>query len=231
MGYAGKLEEKIIAQKLRKQGLSYGQILKKIKVSKDTLSRWCRDISLTEEQKQKLMKNKIYGQKKGSIIAAENKIKRRIREIERINKNASKEIGKLKGREDFLLGIALYAGEGIKSEGQGGFSNSNPYLIKFMMSWFRKYCKFPEKKYRGAIWLHEGLNKNKAILYWSKITKIPQNQFFKTYITKNKIDSKKISKNIHLFGVFSIRFSDTLVQRRILGWISAVFNDKIPIVP
>lgn len=42
MGYFGKLEEKFLAQKLRKQGLSYKEILQQISVSKDTISRWCK---------------------------------------------------------------------------------------------------------------------------------------------------------------------------------------------
>ena len=70
MGYYGKLEEKIQAQKLRKRGWSYKQILTKVFVSKDTLSKWCRDIVLTDNQKQNLIKRRQYGQRKGSLIAA-----------------------------------------------------------------------------------------------------------------------------------------------------------------
>jgi len=42
MSYAGKLEEKNKAIALRKKGYSYSEILKKVDVSKDTISRWCR---------------------------------------------------------------------------------------------------------------------------------------------------------------------------------------------
>lgn len=59
------------------------------------------------------------------------------------------------------------------------------------------------------------------------MTGIPKNQFHKTYISKNKIDSKKVRKNIHKYGVFSIRISDSYKQRKILGWISALLSDKI----
>jgi hypothetical protein len=40
MGYSGKLYEKLLAQKLRKEGLSYGEITAQVYVSKGTLSRW-----------------------------------------------------------------------------------------------------------------------------------------------------------------------------------------------
>lgn len=227
MGYVGKLDEKIKAQSLRKTGLSYGAIMQQIHVSKDTISRWCRDIELTQDQKRKLLENKMFGQKKGSIVAADNKRQARIIRTQTIYKEAKKEIGNLSKRDRFIAGITLYAGEGDKGDGHGGFANSDPKLIKFMMSWFIEFCEIPLSRFRGAIWIHEGLDADKAKKYWSELTGIPQNQFFKTYIAENKIDSKKVRKNIHQYGVFAIKFSVSDKQRRIMGWISALMDDRI----
>lgn len=226
MGYTGKLNLKLKAQALRHQGLSYREILSKIKVSKDTVSRWCRDIVLTKDQEQRLIQNKIFGQKKGSLIAAENKRKARITKTKTIFRGAKKELGHLSKRDRFLAGIALYAAEG--SKGAGGFSNSDPEIIHFMMQWFREFCKLPLPKFRGAIWLHEGLSERKAKKFWSTLTGIPRDRFHKTYIAENKKHSRKIRKNIHQFGIFAIRFSDIEKQRRIMGWISALFYGRIP---
>ena len=144
MGYFGKIEEKQKAQQLRKEGYSYNEILSEINVSKDTISRWCRSIELTQKQKERLVNNKIYGQKKGSIIAASNKRRIRHEKIKIINYQAKKEINFIKSRDKFIAGISLYAGEGSKTDGQIGFSNSNPTLIKFMMDWFLTFAKiFP----------------------------------------------------------------------------------------
>ena len=228
MGYFGKLDEKLRAEELRRKGLSYREILLHIHVSKDTLSRWFRDIELTEEQKQRLLKNKQFGQRKGSIIAAENKRARRSARIREIFQEAEKELGLLTKRDKFIAGMMLYAGEGEKGDrGSVGFANSDPKLIKFMMNWFREFCKIPWPKFRGAIWLHEGLDETKAKKYWSDLTGIPLAQFYKTYIAKDKKNSRKIRKNIHEFGVFSIRFGDVERHRKIMGWISAFMNDRI----
>lgn len=227
MGYVGKLEEKIKAQVLRKKGLSYGKIMQQIHVSKDTISRWCRDIELTSEQKRKLLENKMFGQRKGSIVAADNKRQARIIRTKTIYEEAKKEIGNLNRRDRFIAGITLYAGEGDKGDSHGGFANSDPKLIKFMMSWFKEFCKIPSSRFRGAIWIHEGLNADKAKKYWSELTEIPQNQFFKTYIAENKTDSRKVRKNIHQYGVFAIKFSIVDKQRQIMGWISALMDDRI----
>src|SRR3989344_8738734 len=121
MGYAGRFEDRLRAQELRLQGFSYNEILLQIKVSKDTLSRWCKDIVLNEQQNYRLMQNKILGQRKGSIIAAENKRKKRISHTKEIFNESRKEVGKLKKRDRFIFGVALYAGEGTKSDGKGSF--------------------------------------------------------------------------------------------------------------
>lgn len=228
MGYVGKLEEKLRAQELRREGLSYGAIIRQIHVSKDTISRWCRDIELTKEQKLKLIENKMFGQRKGSIIAADNKRRVRLIRTKAIFKDAKKELGRLSKRDRFIAGIALYSGEGFKNDGSGGFANSDPILIKFMTKWFREFCHLPMQKLRGAIWIHQGLDAIVAKQFWSKLTGIPKEQFHKTYIAENKINSRKIRKNIHQYGVFAIRFSDSDKQRRIIGWISTLVGGKIP---
>jgi len=226
MGYVGKLDLKLRVQTLRRQGLSYGAILSRVKISKDTISRWCRDIVLTKDQQLRLVQNKIFGQKKGSLIAAENKRKARIARTKSILQRAKEELGHFSKRDKFLVGIALYAAEG--SKGEGGFSNSDPSIIRFMMQWFRRFCRLPLSKFRGAIWLHERLDEKGAKRFWSKITDIPLRQFHKTYIAEDKKNSRKIRKNIHKFGVFAIRFTDAEKHRHIMGWISALFHGRIP---
>lgn len=227
VGYFGKLEEKLKAQELRRQGLSYGEILQQIDVSKDTLSRWCRDIELSESQKARLLQNKQLGQRKGSLVAADNKRRARIERTKTAFDEARRELGLLSKRDRFIAGICLYAGEGDKADRAGGFANSDPNLINFMMGWFKEFCKVDNTRFRGAIWLHEGLDESKAKDFWVNLTSIPKSQFHKTYIAKNKTNSRKIRKNIHEYGVFAIKFSDSSKQRKILGWISAMFGDRI----
>jgi transposase len=77
MGYVGKLAEKQLAQNLRRQGYSYLKILQIVHVSKGTVSQWCKDIQLSPEQQKALIESKQFGQRKGSIVAAENKRKKR----------------------------------------------------------------------------------------------------------------------------------------------------------
>ena len=59
MGYAGKLREKRLAIKLRKQGYSYKEILEQVHVSKSTISLWCRDVIMSPKQLEKLREKRI----------------------------------------------------------------------------------------------------------------------------------------------------------------------------
>ena len=109
---------------------------------------------------------------------------------------------------------------------KGGFANADPKIIKFMIEWLTASAKIPLERIRGAIWLHEELNEDEAKQFWSQLTGLKLNQFHKTYIVKQKAD-KKIRKNLHKYGIFTIRFSDSATHRQIMGWIYALFNAKI----
>ena len=224
MGYFGKIEEKALALKLRRRGLSYSEIQKLVKVSKDTLSRWCRDIILSPEQIERLRKRKLKGSERGRIIGAKKLQEKRLREIELLNLSGRKDIGDLSKRDRFLIGVSLYAAEGVKSDHNVEFSNSDPRMISFMMKWFREFCDISEDRFRGAIWIHDNLDKHKAVKYWSKLTKIPINQFHKTYVVRNKENSRKVRKKRNEFGVFSVRVSSAKTQRKIMGWVSGILS-------
>lgn len=222
MGYGGKLELKLKARELRKKGLSIREIQEKLKVSKSSVSIWVRDIRLSKKQLEKLYRNKKTGALKGSIIAARNKIKRREELVKKLKREGIKEVGRLSKRDRFIAGVAMYSGEGSKTDGDVSFSNSNPTLVKFMMRWFQEFCKVPKRRFRCHLYLHEGLDEDKAKKFWQNLLDIPDSQFYKSYIVTNR--KSRIRKNIHPYGVLKIRVSDRTIHRKIMGWIAGVFR-------
>lgn len=223
MGYAGKLKLKLKARKLRKEGLSIKEIQKRLGVSRSSVSLWVRDIKLTKKQIEKLYLNKRTGALKGSIVAALNRVKKRKELTQRLMREGIREVGKLSKRDKFVIGIALYFAEGEKAGNHVAFSNSDPQSIKFMMNWFREFCKVPEAKFRGSLYLHDNLDEKKAKKFWSKLTKIPLSQFTKTYIVKN--NPHRLKKAKHPYGVFRVRVSRVNLHRKIMGWISGIFKN------
>lgn len=227
MGYAGFLEKRLKAQNLRRKGLSYKEIQKIISVPKSTLSGWCRDVAITEKQALRLFKNQLKGAARGRIIGAKRQQAKKIKRIKYLYAKGKNQVGKLSKRDRFIAGVAFYDAEGTKGDKGAAFANSDPMAIKFMMTWFREFCELPEDKFRGAIWIHEGLNIERAKEFWSNLTGIPKKQFHKTYIAEDKKDSRKIRKNKHQYGIFSITFSDLEKLRLIKGWIGGILGDKL----
>ena len=82
------LHLKLKAKKLRKKGLSYGEIRKEINISKSTLSLWLKGVSLTPKQKKRLYTKNILALARGPQSQKE----RRLQEIAEITNNAEKEI-------------------------------------------------------------------------------------------------------------------------------------------
>ena len=222
MGYNGKLILKQEAQKMRKNGASYNEIISKIHIPKSTVSDWCKEIKLTKNQIKRLYAAKKQGALKGSFVAAKRKMDKRIYQTKEIYDKGFQEIGELTKRDRFVVGIALYVAEGTKIDKGCCLSNSDPKIVKFMINWFREFGEVKDEKFRGAIWLHEELDENKAKQFWSKLTKIPLSQFYKTYRAKDKKFSNKIRKNIHEYGVFSFYVNDTNLLRKIMGWIGGI---------
>lgn len=224
MGYYGKLDERNLAQLLRSKGYSYGEIQKQVKVSKDTISRWCRDITLSPEQTNRLLQNKLNGATKGRLIGAKKQQDERIERSKLLFKKGVSKIGKLSKRDKFIAGIGLYIGDGGKSDERFAFSNSDPKTIKFMTEWLTEFFYVCPDKMAGQIWIHDNLDEQKARKYWSKLTKMPEDRIYKSYIAKNRTDSKKIRKQLHEYGVFTLLYLSSSVQREILGLMAGILN-------
>lgn len=68
---------------MRKEGWSLKDIAGSLGVSKSTVSLWCRDIILTEEQARLLKEGNIKGGMKGRVLGAEGNRRKKGRESRR----------------------------------------------------------------------------------------------------------------------------------------------------
>lgn len=216
-----RLKEKKLARKLRKRGYSLNEICKKAGLAKGSVSLWVRDIELTRTQKQKLSEKGI--QKEVIERRRNTRLKRENARRQIIIDRAKKEINNLSKKELKLIGTALYWAEGTKTLRSGvQFSNSDPRAIRLMMQFFRKVCKVPERKFRGHIFLHFHLSLSKAEKYWSGVSGIPLNQFYKT--SKQQSKASKGMKDSLPFGTFVIQICSTELFLKIKGWIEKLYE-------
>ncbi len=183
-----KLNEKNIALRLRNLGESYGEICKKVNVSKGTLSLWLRNIQLTPSQKSKLV-----GRQKSRYMGAKANQTKRIERSKEIILNAKNEIKSYIKNPLFLSGLMLYWAEGDKSEETEAvkFTNSDPVMIRLMMEWFRKICGVSENKFRICLHIHSLHCREDVQDYWSKNTGISLNQFYKTQVKPTSLRQRR----------------------------------------
>jgi len=216
-----KAKKKKLARELRKQGWSLNEIRHKLRVAKSSVSIWVRDIELTSKQKQELSKKGI----KKEVIE-----KRRRTRLEResarrqiIIDKAKNELKGFSKRDLWLIGAALYWGEGAKTlRSNVQFSNSDPRSIQLMIRFFRKICNVPKNKFRGHINIHPHLNAKRAEKYWHNITGIPLNQFYKTSKQQSKASKRK--KDTLPYGTFNIEICNTELFLKIKGWIEKIYE-------
>ncbi|MFZ2167869.1 MAG: hypothetical protein WAV50_03295 [Minisyncoccia bacterium] len=211
-----KKEEQKQARLLRKKGMSLNEIVHEVGVSKASVSLWVRDIKLSDQQKKKLSTNgrSVESVEKRRVNRINNTLKRH-----RVIIDAAKEkISSLSKQELLLVGTALYWGEGGKTrKGMANVANADPEVIRFMMRYFKEIFEVPSKKFRGHVHTFSHLNAENAEKYWSRISGIPRQQFFKTY-SKPSIASKN-KKDSLPYGTFQIYVCDTTIFLTIKGWI------------
>lgn len=180
-----KTSEKEYAIKLRKAGYSYNLIVEKVSVSKSTLSLWLAQIPYTP--------NNTVVKRIGNARAAVTKVKHEqklasYREAECLAKN---DIVSITNRDLFILGLALYIGEGQKGD-TVGIINADPRIIIKAIQWLQNYYGVPKENLTLAIHLYSDNNRSASLQYWSEQTGIPLSQFGKTQIDLRT--NKKVSK-------------------------------------
>lgn len=220
-----KFREKNKAIKLRKKGESISDIAQEISVSKSIVSRWCRDIKLTQKQIDRLSKKMKVGSYKGRMKFLEIVRKRRKEETAKLKEEGIKEIGKINRRDLLIAGTALYWAEGTRSPNaeETSFSNSNPAMILLILRWFQEIFGVAKERFVVQIRVNK-IHKNRVRAienHWSSFIGIPASQFTKTILIK--IDSKKVYPNKNYYGTvrISVRKGVSL-RRKIIGLIEGL---------
>jgi len=158
MGYRGKVKEQEKARALRAQNRTLADIARTLGVSKSSVSLWVRDVPFTPTLR-------LRGPHRRPHPAHEAKL----RQIEELNREGRERIGILSDEALFAAGVALYAGEGSKTDGEVRFANSDPKMVSLFCRWFRRFFNVDETRMRGRLYLHQGLDLRAAEAFWSSL--------------------------------------------------------------
>ena len=111
-------------------------------------------------------------------------------------------------------GLMLYWAEGAKQGDSVDLSNTDPKLILVFLGFLRQICGVAESRLRGYIFIYEGQDAVEIRRYWSKLTRIPEGQFQKPYVSRFR--PNRNHQNVFPYGVFHVRYNDKRLHHRIL---------------
>lgn len=220
------------AFKLRKRGLSYNEINKRLGIPKATLSDWFSKMVLSKKARARLEVRK----RKGTEIL----IKRNKAQTERaknralsIRKESADDISvPLSGKELLLVGVALYWGEGYKRpKYRNGrelynhpiqLTNSDPILARAFVRFLNEVMDVPLTKIKLTLRLYDHINEKTALQYWLKATRLPTTCYMGTTKLVSVASLRKKPYNSLPFGTAEIRINDTQLFHRLMGWLEGL---------
>lgn len=219
------MRERQRAVSLRKKGLSYAEILKRLPVSISSLSLWLRSIQLSTAQQKRLQSKVLKAHKKAWIVNRE----RRITKTNLIKTSAQNEIGVLSSREMWLIGIALYWAEGSKQKEhntgeQVSFSNSDPCMVKLFCKWARSVFGIGDDGFTYALYIHENFQNRENFIrnYWATILDI-KSRCIRIYYKKHTVNPYRKNQGDNYRGVLRVRIRRSAeFNRRIDGWTRGI---------
>ena len=220
-----KIKEREEAQILRSKGNSIAEIAKQLRVSKSTVSMWCRDIVLSDKAMNKIIQSSNTKSTAGILRYTESLRKKRQDEVIADMDKGARMIGELSTRDIFCIGLGLYWGEGYKKGSQEfGFTNSDPAMIKFYIDWLQVVFGLDRDDLILRVSInaqHESRDK-KVRQYWSEVTTIPLSQFTKTSFIKS-INKKVYSNELLHYGTLRVKVRrGTAKRRQVLGAINRI---------
>ncbi len=215
---------------LRKQGLSYNLISETLQVPKSTLSNWLSKIDFSKEIKAKNISN---ARQKASENITKYNHKRSISYQQKTAQQIldySMQVEKISRNELFYIGLGLFLAEGSRKEKwMVRFVNSDPLIINIAMRFFREICQIEEKTIRMRIHIHDNCVYEDSLEYWSALTKVPKDLFYRPQTLISKSSKSKRNTNQLKFGTLHVTIMNADILRKLIGWTQGVasqFDNK-----
>lgn len=219
-----KVREKSEALRLRREGSTYKDIMRRVRVAKSTLALWFRETGEAEREELRLRASRRAAQ-----LGREKLRKLRVDRLHQIREEAQREAEERIARGDllWLFGTALYWAEGSKAKAhctdqQVEFTNTDPRMILLAREWLRQSCSVVGSDLKYRLYIHENADIAAARLFWSRLLNVSLEQI--PVCLKRNIPSPR-KRNIQADYCGTIRIVATCSSRlnhRINGWVGAL---------
>ena len=172
------------ALELRKRGWSYSAIKRELEISKSTASNWLHKYPLSHEQLDKLQ---FHNEHRIEAFRA-TMAKKKQALFDAAVGDQEKFIGNLTEKELYLCGLALYWGEGGKTQYANlTFANTDPRMIRFFLEWLRRAIHYPNDHIKIKMHLYKDMSIEDEMKYWGEVTGLSVEHFVKPYIKETTL--------------------------------------------
>lgn len=205
-----KTAERQKAIRLRKEGRSLKRIAEALGVSKSSVSLWVRNVELTPEQKAVL--NFRPSCNKAASLALSKKYRSIRLSFQEQGRTMAKELD-----TNFAMGCMLFWAEGAKSRTRMNFCNTDTEMMKFFISFLRKYFNVKNESISMKVLCHTNnrLSLNQIQDYWLKALSLPPESLRSATIRQGH----GAKKNKHPYGICTIRVYDVGIVQKLWGAI------------
>lgn len=218
-------EIKAQATLLRAQGYLYAHIAKKLNISKSTAYSWTKDIKLSPELQLRIDKQRRELRMQAVRAMTRAKQARSVARAASLTAEARSILERvhIKGNYGKVLCAALFWCEGQTSTESGvKFINSDPRMIRLFLKLLRENFEVNETRFRALVHLHDYHDEQRQLAYWSRVTGIPTQQFYKSY---RKPHTGKNTREGYP-GCISVRYGDAPLAQK-LKMIYSVLGETI----
>jgi transcriptional regulator with XRE-family HTH domain len=219
VGYRGKLQEKARARELRAQAWTMPEIAEHLGVSRSSVSLWTRDVPFDPSARRSARTDR---RPRGSDHPGR---RRKLEEIAASDAAGREVLASLTERELLIAGVALYAGEGAKTDGCVSMANTDPELLRLFVTWLRRCFEVDEQRLRCRVYLHEGLDLKAAEGHWSEVVGVPLDRFGKPY--RAVADTARTTVK-RVYGCATVTYACSATHRQVMGLVRALPSASLP---
>jgi transposase-like protein len=214
-----KTREREIARKLRREdGASIKEIARRTGAAQSSISRWVKDIELTEDQRETLRIAAYNGHVKGRTMNAT---------LRREARAMAQEEGRMlasNGDALFVAGCMLYWAEGGKGRNQIKLVNSDPEMVRLFVAFLRRFWNLSDAEIRITcnLFADHVERQNEIEQFWLDIANVPRSSLCKSTVNVYSKYSKKRRQNRLPHGTCRVTVSRTHILQSIYGAIQEI---------
>jgi hypothetical protein len=127
-------------------------------------------------------------------------------------------------RELFVAGVALYIGEGDKTNPSLIVTNSDARVLKLWVRFLEHVCSVPAAMLKGHIDYYSDLDYPSVLDYWSQQLGIPAANFERPTLKNGRAANGNIDRRRTPRGTAHVKFHDAKLKSQMLKWIDELLS-------